>query len=330
MVDAIIWKGSHLELLDQRVLPFEESYVRCHTAQETAHAIRDMVVRGAPAIGVTAAYGIVLALKNDSSESSFLEACEVLGASRPTAVNLFDAIALMRTLLSPFDSGQAAATAEQVAIKYHRDDQNKNREIGRHGAGFLTGQRRVLTHCNTGSLATAGWGTALGIVRQLHAEGRLVEVVADETRPYLQGARLTVWECEKDQIPVKLVTDGMGGYLMTHKMVDCVIVGADRIAANGDAANKIGTFMLALAAKHHGLPFIVAAPTTTIDLNTPDGSKIPIEQRPSSEVTHVRGQTITGKTTEVYNPAFDVTPAALISAIVTENGVHTFPYHFGE
>ncbi|MCB1041426.1 MAG: S-methyl-5-thioribose-1-phosphate isomerase [Acidobacteria bacterium] len=330
MVDAILWRGTHLDLLDQRILPFEEQFIHCHTAQDTATAIRDMVVRGAPAIGVTAAYGMVLALKQNHGEASFRHACEVLAASRPTAVNLFDAIELMQREVTPLlGTDQAIDHAEQVALKYHRDDLEKNKAIGRHGASFLSGPRRVLTHCNTGSLATAGWGTALGIVRQLHAEHRLVEVVADETRPYLQGARLTVWECAKDGIPHRLVTDGMGGYLMTHKMVDCVIVGADRIAANGDAANKIGTFMLAMAAKHHGIPFVVAAPTTTIDRNTPDGSGIPIEQRPEKEVTHARNEQLTCDRTLVYNPAFDVTPASLISAIVTEDGVHQYPYRFG-
>lgn len=331
MVEAILWRQTHLDLIDQRVLPFEESFVTCRNAQETADAIRDMVVRGAPAIGVTAAYGLVLALRQSPTLESFDQACRDLAASRPTAVNLFDAIDLMRRELSPWGQhDDPAAHAEAVARKYHQEDTAMNHAIGRHGAGFLSGSRRVLTHCNTGSLATSGWGTALGIVRQLHLEKRLIEVLADETRPYLQGARLTVWECEQDQIPVRLVTDGMGGYLMTHAMVDCVIVGADRIAANGDAANKIGTFMLAMAAKHHGIPFVVAAPTTTIDLNTPDGSKIPIEQRPTREVTHVRDQLITSADTAVYNPAFDVTPAELISAIVTEQGVHQYPYQFAK
>ncbi|CAM2067761.1 S-methyl-5-thioribose-1-phosphate isomerase [Sulfidibacter corallicola] len=331
MVEAIIWKNTHLELLDQRVLPFESRYETLHTAVETANAIRSMVVRGAPAIGVTAAYGLVLALRQDPSPAAFAEACDVLAESRPTAVNLFDAIEYMKTGLGDLEAlANPAEKAESLAIAYHQDDLQKNHAIGKHGASVLDGQRNVLTHCNTGSLATSGWGTALGIIRQLHRENRLNMIYADETRPFLQGARLTVWECRQDGLPVKLVTDGMGGYLMNEDMVDCVIVGADRIAANGDAANKIGTSMLAMAAKFHDIPFIVAAPTTTIDRRTPSGKDIPIEQRPTTEVSHVRGQAIVEEDTACMNPAFDVTPASLISAIITEEGVFRYPYDFSK
>lgn len=329
MVEAIVWKEDHLALIDQRVLPHETRWETCRDAVETAAAIKNMVVRGAPAIGVTAAYGLVLDLQQRPNAADFAKACETLAASRPTAVNLFDAIDYMTNGLGDIDShDNVAAAAEKLAIQYHQDDLAMNKAMGQNGATFLSGKRKVLTHCNTGSLATAGWGTALGIIRQLHEEGRLEVVLADETRPFLQGARLTVWECKEDNLPVKLVTDGMGGYLMSKGMVDCVITGADRITANGDVANKIGTFMLAMAAKHHGIPFVVAAPSTTIDTKTMSGKDIPIEQRPSDEITHVRGQLITAEGTEVLNPAFDVTPNELVSAIVTEKGVFTGPYDF--
>jgi len=325
--EIIAWKGDRLELLDQRRLPFTTETVVCRNARETAEAIAAMVVRGAPAIGVTAAFGLVLALREDPSLTAFSEACEILARSRPTAVNLFDAIEMMKVALG--DGEQLdIALAEKAAIAYFEDDRAKNRAMGRHGAGFLQGKRAVLTHCNTGSLATSGWGTALGVIRQLNEEGRLEMAFADETRPFLQGARLTVWECKEYGIPVTLVTDGMGGYLMSKGMVDCVVVGSDRIAANGDVANKIGTFMLAMAAKHHGIPFVVAAPTTTIARATPTGADIPIEQRDGREITHVRDQLITMEHTRVFNPAFDVTPSELVTAIVTEEGVFQHPYDF--
>ncbi len=329
MVNAIIWKGDRLELIDQRALPFEETFFVCRDVAETAFAIKDMVVRGAPAIGVTAAYGLALALRRDANAQSFSEACEILANARPTAANLFDAIAYMRRGLGNIDGlANPAAEAERLAKAYHQDDLAKNRAMGRHGARYLADARRVLTHCNTGSLATSGWGTALGVIRQMKLDSGLDMVYADETRPFLQGARLTVWECVQDEIPVRLVTDGMGGLLMSEGKVDAVIVGSDRIAANGDVANKIGTFMTALAAKHHGVPFVVAAPTTTIDRNAASGKEIPIERRPPKEVTHVRGQRIVQEGVEVENPAFDVTPAELVTAIVTEEGVFHYPYDF--
>lgn len=328
MVEAIIWKGDHLALIDQRYLPFREEYYLCKTVADVTYAIREMVVRGAPAIGVTAAYGLVLALKESTEPKVFEKACRTLFNARPTAVNLRDAIDMMKRGLNFDQQDGLVAQAEKLAVAYHREDTAMNHAMGKHGAGFLEGKRNVLTHCNTGSLATSGWGTALGVIRQLHQEQRLGMVYADETRPFLQGARLTVWECNRDNIPVTLVTDGMGGYLMTHAKVDCVIVGSDRIANNGDVCNKIGTFMLAMAAKHHGIPFVVAAPSTTIDLQCDSGDLIPIEQRPALEVSHVRGQPIVEEGTLCANPAFDVTPQHLVTAIVTEQGVFQAPYDF--
>ena len=329
MLAVIQWKGEHLDLIDQRILPFRRENFTCRTVEDTAFAIREMVVRGAPAIGCTAAFGLVLALKFRADASNFEAACQLLAEARPTAINLFDAISYMKKGLGDLAQlDNPVAVAEQLAITYYQDDQQMNKAMGKHGANLLEGKRRVLTHCNAGTLATSGWGTALGVVRQLHQEGRLEMVYADETRPFLQGARLTVWELREDGIPVTLVTDGMGGHMMSQDMVDCVIVGSDRIAANGDVANKIGTFMLAMAARYHNIPFIVAAPSTTIALNTPTGADIPIEQRGSEEITHVRGQWITQEGTAVFNPAFDVTPAELVTAIVTEKGVFTAPYNF--
>jgi len=322
-MDAMVWKRDRLELIDQRKLPFEEAWFTCRSVEDIFEAIRKMVVRGAPAIGVTAAYGLTLAVQNDVN--SFNSACSYLMKSRPTAVNLRDAIDFMKRELK---NNINADAAENAAKAYHQEDLRKNRQIGRFGADFLPGNRRILTHCNTGSLATSGWGTALGIIRQLNLDGRLIEVIADETRPFLQGARLTLWECMKDDLPVKMCTDGMGAHLMKLGKVDAVITGADRIASNGDSANKIGTCMLAIAAKHYGIPFIIAAPTTTVDTSCPTGLEIPIEERPAEEVTHVRGQSIVSEGVEVYNPAFDVTPADLITAIITEEGVFQAPYSF--
>lgn len=328
MIEAITWHGDHLQLIDQRVLPFKYEHITCRTSAEVAAAISDMVVRGAPAIGVTAAYGVVLALQESTSPQAFAAACEHLGQARPTAVNLKDAIDHMNQVLQGVAEAELVATADAAARKYHADDLAMNFAIGKHGASFLKGHRQVLTHCNTGSLATSGHGTALGVIRQLHKEDRLQTLYADETRPFLQGARLTVWECQQDNIPCQLVTDGMGGYLMTEGKVDCVIVGSDRIAANGDVANKIGTFMLAMAAKYHGIPFVVAAPSTTVDRDTPSGKLIPIEQRPKEEVRTANGHPLVPDETDVSNPAFDVTPAELVTAIVTEEGVFQYPYDF--
>jgi len=329
MADAIVWKGDLLELLDQRILPRVTRYLHFTNVDTVAKSITEMVVRGAPAIGVTAAYGLVLALKESKDPVKFDKSCETLARARPTAVNLFDAIEHMRRELLPLTQwDDPAAQAETIAIRYHQDDLAKNREIGRHGASFLEGKRSVLTHCNAGALATSGWGTALGVVRQLHAENRLHMVFADETRPFLQGARLTIWECQQDGLPAKLITDGMGGYFMAQGQIDCVVVGADRIASNGDVANKIGTFMVAMAARYHGIPFVVAAPTTTLDYHAASGADIPIEQRNGDEIRNILGHKVVDADVDVANPAFDITPAELVTAIITEDGIYRPPYRF--
>jgi len=301
-VEPIRWKGDALELIDQRLLPERVVYLACHSAAEVAAAIRDMVVRGAPAIGCAAAFGVVL---DKGSSSGY----EILSKSRPTAVNLFWALERMRK----------AKDLEAEALAIFQEDLAANRALGRFGAELVPHGARILTYCNTGALATAGYGTALGIVRA--AREKNVSVVACETRPYLQGARLTAWECVQERIPCTLITDNMAGHLMSRGEVDLVLVGADRIAANGDVANKIGTYMLAVLATRHGLPFYVAAPLSTFDPKIPDGSRIPIEERPADEVTGYRGARWAPQGVAVRNPAFDVTPAELISGIVCEKGV---------
>ena len=307
-VEALRWKADRLELLDQRKLPEETTYVTCRTAAETAHAIKDMVVRGAPAIGCAAAFGIAL----DAKRGADLVAAEaILARSRPTAVNLFWALERMRGVADP----------EREALAIYNEDIVACRTMGAHGAGLIPDGSRIMTHCNAGALATAGHGTALGVIRSARDSGKSVSVIANETRPYLQGARLTAWEMVEEKIPVTLIADNMAGHLMASGQVDLVIVGADRIAANGDAANKIGTYTLAVLAKRHGLPFYVAAPLSTFDASIPDGSHIPIEERPSEEVTGYRGLRWAPQGVSVRNPAFDVTPADLISAIITEKGV---------
>ena len=300
-VEALRWKGDALELLDQRLLPEQFAYVTCRSAAQVAAAIRDMVVRGAPAIGCAAAFAIAL----EPKESSY----EILAKSRPTAVNLSWALERMRR----------AADKKAEAEAIYAEDLAVNRAIGAHGAKLIPQGARILTHCNTGALATAGHGTALGVIRSARDKG--VSVIACETRPYLQGARLTAWECLQEGIPCTLITDNMAGHLMSRKEIDLVIVGADRIAANGDTANKIGTYTLAVLARRHALPFYVAAPLSTFDPKTSDGSKIPIEERPADEVTGYRGQRWAPQGVAVRNPAFDVTPAELITAIICEKGV---------
>jgi len=300
-VEALRWKGDRLEVLDQRLLPDRLEYLSCRTAAEVADAIRGMAVRGAPAIGCAAAFGIAL----DPADGSY----EILAQSRPTAVNLFWALERMRRAKDKRAEAEAIF-AEDVAV---------NRAIGENGARLVPEKARILTYCNTGALATAGHGTALGIVRSAKPKG--VSVIACETRPYLQGARLTAWECLQEDIPCTLVTDNMAGHLMSRGDVDLVIVGADRIAANGDVANKIGTYTLAVLARRHELPFYVAAPLSTFDFKTHDGSAIPIEERSADEVTGYRGQRWAPAGVAVRNPAFDVTPAALVTAIVCERGV---------
>ena len=305
-VEPIRWLGDSLELLDQRLLPDQTKYVRCTSADEVAAAIRDMVVRGAPAIGCAAAFGVVL---GNGSEKSF----QILAASRPTAVNLFWALDRMRK----------AKDLRKEAEAIFAEDLAANHAMGDHGAELIPQNARVMTHCNAGALATAGYGTALGVIRS--AKGKGISVIANETRPYLQGARLTAYELVQEGIPVTLITDNMAGHLMSRGEVDVIVVGADRIAANGDTANKIGTYALAVLAKRHGIPFYVAAPLSTFDPKIPDGSHIPIEERPAGEVTGYREVRWAPEGVHVRNPAFDVTPADLITGIVTEKGVVLAP-----
>jgi methylthioribose-1-phosphate isomerase len=333
-VETLRWKSNRLELIDQRRLPLEFEYVACEDAMQTADAIRDMVVRGAPAIGCTAAYGVALEARRHASDAraDFDAALEysfkALEASRPTAVNLFWAIARMRQRHAQTrnDSPQAAAAALlALAKEIHRDDIEICRAIGRHGAPLIPDGARIMTHCNAGALATAGHGTALGVIRSARDAGKRISVIANETRPYLQGARLTAWEMVQENIPVTLVTDNMAGHLMQQGRIDVIVVGADRIAANGDAANKIGTYTLAVLAERHRIPFYVAAPLSTIDVAIADGSAIPIEERDPAEVTGFRGVRCAPEGVSVFNPAFDVTPAALITGLITEKGVITRP-----
>jgi methylthioribose-1-phosphate isomerase len=329
-VETLRWRGSSLELIDQRLLPQRAEYLACRTAAEVAAAIRDMAVRGAPAIGCAAAYGIALEALRPAFDS-VADVHRVLGAafgelaaSRPTAVNLFWALERMRRVYEGARSGPPGELSQRLldeAIAIHREDVQANVALGRHGAGLVPDGARIMTHCNAGALATAGHGTALGVVRSARDEGKRVSVVASETRPFLQGARLTAWEMVQEGIPVTLITDNMAGHLMQRGAVDMVIVGADRVAANGDVANKIGTYTLAVLAARHRLPFYVAAPLSTIDLNVADGAAIPIEERSPAEVTGFRGERWAPEGVEVVNPAFDVTPAALVTGLVTERGV---------
>jgi methylthioribose-1-phosphate isomerase len=306
VVEPIRWKRDRLELLDQRALPDKAEYVTCRSVAEVAQAIRDMVVRGAPAIGCAAAFGIVLGKGSK-------DAYELLANSRPTAVNLFWALERMRK----------AKSLEAEAIAIYEEDIAANRAIGRLGAALIPQRARVMTHCNTGALATAGFGTALGVIRS--AKDKHISVIANETRPYLQGARLTAWELVQEGIPCTLITDSMAGHLISRGEVDVIVVGADRIAANGDVANKIGTYPLAVLAKRHGVPFYVAAPLSTFDLDIPDGSRIPIEERPAAEVTGYRGTRWAPDGVSVRNPAFDVTPAELVTGIICERGILLAP-----
>jgi methylthioribose-1-phosphate isomerase len=321
-------------MIDQRQLPAREVYVRCEDSRAVAKAIKDMAIRGAPAIGVAAAFGIALCARRSRSEGDALRseisaACEDLGATRPTAVNLFWAIDRMRRRLDELlPSGGAAVRdgllAEAKAID--AEDVAACRRMGDLGAALLPGAARVLTHCNAGALATAGYGTALGVIRSAARDGKIREVLADETRPYLQGARLTAWELLRDGIPTTVIADNMAGHLMAQGRIDAVIVGADRIAANGDVANKIGTYTLAVLAREHGLPFYVAAPLSSFDLATPSGDRIPIEERGPDEVTHHGGLRLVPEGAGVRNPAFDVTPHRFVTAIVCERGVARAPY----
>lgn len=311
--DPVVWTGRSLRLLDQRALPLRETYVDAQHVDAVAAAIHDMVVRGAPAIGVAAGYGLALAA---AAGEDLAAAGERLKAARPTAVNLAWAV---DRIVASGDSAPADVLAQARAIA--EEDVRANRALARHGAACLAGTVNVYTHCNTGSLATAGFGTALGVIRQLHAEGRLGRVYAGETRPWLQGARLTAWELGMDGIDCTLVVDSAAASLMADGQVDLVVTGADRITASGDVLNKIGTYGLAVLARHHGVRMMVAAPTSTLDPACQSASEIEIEQRPAEEVTHVAGQRMAPQQTRVFNPVFDATPFALIDWIVTERGV---------
>jgi len=332
MLPTIAWQNGEVVMVDQRKLPGQEVYVRCRTAAEVARAITSMVIRGAPAIGVAAAMGLALAARQRVTggtrqlAADFHRAAERLAATRPTAVNLFWAIERMRRAFGEVaqagaSAAEIAARLEAEALRIHDEDVASCRAIGAHGAPLVPRAARILTHCNAGALATAGYGTALGVIRAAVEQGNPVEVFADETRPFLQGARLTAWELVRDGIPTTVITDSMAGALMRRGLVDLVIVGADRIAANGDVANKIGTYALAVLAAAHRIPFYVAAPFSTIDLATPDGGAIPIEERPPREVSHIGSVRLTPEGARIANPAFDVTPAAYVAGIITERGV---------
>ena len=331
-IRPIRWTGEALELLDQRKLPFATEYVTCRDSDEVASAIHALAVRGAPAIGIAAAWGVVLAARDVDAAGAAeaagkLEpAMQRLNAARPTAVNLGWALARMRTALARAGGRDWHAVLEDEAAAIEREDLAANRRMGSLGAALIEPGSGVLTHCNTGSLATAGLGTALGVIRTAHAQGRIAEVFVDETRPWLQGARLTAWELQQDGIPARLVADGAAAWLFARLRPAWLIVGADRIAANGDTANKIGTYGLAVLAHAHGIPFYVAAPLSTIDPELPTGDQIPIEERDPSEVTHISGVAVAPPGVKVANPSFDVTPNRLIKGIITERGILKAPF----
>jgi methylthioribose-1-phosphate isomerase len=335
MIPTIEWTDDGVRMLDQRLLPTREVYNTCKDYKDVAEAIRSMVIRGAPAIGVAAAMGIALGVKNARANSvaeldpQVQEMCDALTATRPTAVNLFWAVERMKRVYQRvrargIEEVERALTREALLIQ--EEDLRANREMGRLGQELIPAEARVLTHCNAGALATAGYGTALGVIRAAVEAGKRVQVYADETRPFLQGARLTAWELMKDRIPVTVITDSMAGHIMHMSGIDCVIVGADRIAANGDVANKIGTYSVAVLAKENQIPFYVAAPISTIDLAIPDGSHIPIEERDPDEIRRIQGVSVTPEEVGIANPAFDVTPHRYVSAIITERGVARPPY----
>ena len=321
---TIEWRENVLVLLDQRTLPEEVRFFSCHTAEDVAQAIETMVVRGAPAIGIAAAYGLVL--EAHKGKEAVRAASERLARTRPTAVNLFWALERMKEVTEAAELSGLFGILLSEARKIFEEDLASCRAMGAWGAFLLPEEGNVITHCNAGALATAGHGTALGVVRSAIEEGKKIHVYADETRPVLQGARLTLWELEEDNIPVTLITDGMGAFLMARKKIHAVIVGADRITARGDVANKIGTYALALAARHHGVPFYVAAPRSTVDMSLQRGEDIPIEERHPEEVRSFRGGRSCRKSSSVWNPAFDVTPPELVTAIITERGVLRPPY----
>ncbi len=335
MVKTLEWTDHGVRFIDQTKLPTEETYVTCTNYEQVADAIRTMIVRGAPAIGVAAAMGIALGVKQaqavtvDELRPQFDCICQVIAATRPTAVNLFWAV---RRMQQKFAESAHLPTAhiKQVLIteaqRMYAEDIAANEAMGRHGATLMPSSGGVLTHCNAGALATCGYGTALGVIRAAVEAGKRIHVFADETRPFLQGSRLTAWELVKDKIPTTLISDNMAGAMMRQGKIGAVVVGADRIAANGDVANKIGTYTVAVLAHEHGIPFYVAAPFSTVDLETPDGSRIPLEQRAANEVTHLAGRRIAPEGVDVENPAFDVTPAKYVGAIITELGIARAPY----
>lgn len=332
MIRTIEWTDAGVVMIDQTKLPAEETYVTCKSYREVAEAIRSMIIRGAPAIGVAAAMGIALGVSQADSanlDEAVEEMCAVLAATRPTAVNLFWAIDRMKKLYQSLRSlphSEITAGLIAEALMVHAEDIAINRAMGQHGAPLVPDGKTVLTHCNAGALATAGYGTALGVIRAAVEAGKNIDVYADETRPFLQGARLTVWELQHDGIPVTLITDNMAGHYLRSGKIGCVVVGADRIAANGDVANKIGTYSVAVLAKENNVPFYVAAPISTLDLTLADGSLIPIEERSAAEVTKVFGVQIAPEGTAVRNPGFDVTPNQYVTAIITERGVARAPY----
>ena len=337
MIRTIEWTDAGVIMLDQKRLPKEEIYHTYADYEGVAEAIRSMIIRGAPAIGVAAAMGIAVGVKNAATASSsieeldreFDEICRVIAATRPTAVNLFWAVDRMKAVYArvrPLGVEAIRNTLIEEALATYREDIEANRVMGRMGQELIPDGACVLTHCNAGALATAGYGTALGVIRAAVEAGKKVSVFADETRPWLQGARLTAWELAHDGIPVTVITDNMAGHFMKKGVIDCVIVGADRIAANGDVANKIGTYSVAVLAKENNIPFYVAAPVSTLDAAIPDGGHIPIEERNPDEVCMIQGVAITPQGVPAANPAFDVTPARYVSAIITERGIARAPY----
>lgn len=335
MIKTLEWTSEGVRFIDQTRLPTEEVYVTCRNYQEVARAIRDMIVRGAPAIGVAAAMGVAIGIQQSkardlqSLRSDFDEIAKVIAETRPTAVNLFWAIRRMKDKLESLaglDVEKIKAALVQEAQQMLVQDIAANQAMGRYGATLMPGSGGVLTHCNAGALATCGYGTALGVIRAAVESGKKIHVFADETRPFLQGARLTAWELVKDGIQTTVIADNMAGSMMRKGKIKAVVVGADRIAANGDVANKIGTYSVAVLAREHGIPFYVAAPCSTVDLNTPTGEEIPIEQRSHREITHHGGKQMTPNGALIENPAFDVTPAGYVTAIITERGIARAPY----